>query len=221
MNSVIIVAGGKGNRMKSDVPKQFLLLNGEPVLVHTIRRFLEFDSNINIVLVLPKDQISTWQKIVANHKIDWKITITEGGETRYQSVQNGILATERTGVIGIHDGVRPMVSVATIARCFSMAFENGNAIPCLPIDETVRHLSNNTSTWVNRDEYKTIQTPQCFKAELIKDAYEQGYNSSFTDDASVFESSGGVINLVEGNKENIKITRPGDIELAEFLLAKA
>lgn len=216
--TVIIVAGGSGSRMKSDTPKQFILLHNKPILVHTIERFFEFDSQIKIILVLPEEHVHVWEELAQEYRIEHPVDVVEGGNTRYESVQNGMSQTLREGVIGVHDGVRPLVSTETLTRVFLTAFEKGNAIPAIPVDETIRMVDGEHNKWVNREAFRIIQTPQCFKADLIKDAYEQEYQISFTDDASVFESKGHSINLVSGNKENIKITRPEDLTLAEYLL---
>jgi 2-C-methyl-D-erythritol 4-phosphate cytidylyltransferase len=216
--TVIIVAGGSGSRMKSDTPKQFILLHNKPILVHTIERFFEFDSQIKIILVLPEEHVHVWEELAQEYRIEHPVDVVEGGNTRYESVQNGMSQALREGVIGVHDGVRPLVSNETLTRVFLTAFEKGNAIPAIPVDETIRLVDGENNKWVNREAYRIIQTPQCFKADLIKDAYEQEYQISFTDDASVFESKGHSINLVSGNKENIKITRPEDLTLAEYLL---
>lgn len=220
--TIIIVAGGQGNRMASETPKQFLILAGKPILVHTINQFIKYDPSIQIILVLPESHIHLWEEIAMEYRVNHKIDVVSGGETRYESVQNGmnLVNTEKEiAVIGIHDGVRPLVSDSTIRTCFEHAFQTGNAIPCLPIEETLRKVTKHTSEWVNRDEYVSIQTPQCFKTEVLQNAYAQNYNPVFTDDASVVESIGQKMNLVQGNRENIKITRPEDLILAEKLMA--
>jgi 2-C-methyl-D-erythritol 4-phosphate cytidylyltransferase len=217
--TVVIVAGGQGTRMNSETPKQFLLLNERPVLVHTIDRFIQFDTKIKIILVLPNSHIHLWEEMAVEYRISHLIEVAEGGETRYQSVQNGLALVKDGGVVGIHDGVRPLVSTETLERCYDIAFYNGNAIPSLPVDETLRKVEGEDSKWVDRSMYQTVQTPQCFKVEVIEKAYDQPYKKSFTDDASVVESAGVKINLVDGNKENIKITRPEDLRLAEMLIS--
>jgi len=220
--TIIIVAGGQGNRMESETPKQFLILSGKPILVHTINQFIAYDSSIQIILVLPESHIHLWEEIAMEHKVNHAVDVVSGGETRYESVQNGmklVNTDKNVQVVGIHDGVRPLVSLSTISTCFEHAFQTGNAIPHLPIEETLRKITPNTSEWVNRDEYVSIQTPQCFKTEVLQNAYAQNYNPSFTDDASVVESTGQKMNLVLGNRENIKLTRREDLLLAEKLMA--
>lgn len=216
--TVIIVAGGKGSRMQSETPKQFLKIDGKPILVHTVERFIAFDPQIQIVLVLPEEHIHIWEELAQEHKISHPVDVVIGGQTRYHSVQNGMQAVKNTDVVGIHDGVRPLVSNTTLNTCYNKAHETGNAIPSLAVDETLRQLSESSSKWMDRSRYRTIQTPQCFRSELIKDAYSQNFDNSFTDDASVLEKTGVKINLVEGNRENIKITRPDDLQIAKALM---
>ncbi|MBD78823.1 MAG: 2-C-methyl-D-erythritol 4-phosphate cytidylyltransferase [Crocinitomicaceae bacterium] len=216
--TVIVVAGGQGNRMQSELPKQFLLLGGKPILVRTIERFIEYDNQIHIILVLPEEHVHIWEEIAVEYRVNHLIDVVTGGETRYQSVQNGMKLVRGNGVVGIHDGVRPLVSLETISICYEHAFQTGNAIPGLPVEETLRKGDKSNTEWVDRNEYWTIQTPQCFKTEIIQNAYSQHFNPKFTDDASVVESIGQRINLVIGNRENLKITRPEDLELAEKLI---
>lgn len=216
--TIIVVAGGKGSRMNSETPKQFLTLANKPILIHAINRFVKFDPCIKIILVLPEEHIHVWEELSMEYKVSHVVDVVIGGETRYQSVQNGMKLIDSTDVVGVHDGVRPLVSNETIKRCFQIAYESGNAIPSLPVEETLRTVSENTSKWVNRDEFRTIQTPQCFRYEVLKDAYTQPFDPSFTDDASVVENLGVAIKLVDGNRENIKITRPEDLRLAELLI---
>ncbi|MFT4899606.1 MAG: 2-C-methyl-D-erythritol 4-phosphate cytidylyltransferase [Flavobacteriales bacterium] len=218
MNSIVIVAGGKGLRMGKDIPKQFLLLEGLPILMHTIQAFYNWDVNCEIVLVLPASQHDYWNGLVTQYNFKTSIIITTGGETRFHSVKNGLLKT--TGeVIGIHDGVRPLVSVNTIDNCFNEAKKNGNGIPCIPVDDSLRVTSENGGNkMTDRSQYFRIQTPQVFKRSIILAGFEQEYADYFTDDASVIEKAGESINLVEGNEENIKITRPTDLKIAEILI---
>ena len=221
--AIIIVAGGSGSRMHSETPKQFLKLNGVPVLLHTIQQFISYDSTIQIILVLPISHIHLWEELAMEYPLNHVIDVVEGGETRYQSVQNGMKILENkknVKVVGVHDGVRPLVSQTTISTCFEHAYLTGNAIPFMPIDETLRKITEHTSHWVNRAEYVSIQTPQCFKTEILQNAYDQNYNHTFTDDASVVESIGQKMNLVAGNRENIKITRPEDLVFAEKLITQ-
>ena len=167
--------------------------------------------------------IHLWEELAMEYPLNHVIDVVEGGETRYQSVQNGMKILENkknVKVVGVHDGVRPLVSQTTISTCFEHAYLTGNAIPFMPIDETLRKITEHTSHWVNRAEYVSIQTPQCFKTEILQNAYAQNYNHTFTDDASVVESIGQKMNLVAGNRENIKITRPEDLVFAEKLITQ-
>lgn len=218
MNSIVIVAGGKGLRMGKEIPKQFLLLKSLPILMHTIQAFYNWDNNCEIVLVLPASQHNYWKELVIKHNFKTNILITTGGETRFHSVKNGLIKT--TGeLIGIHDGVRPLVSVNTIDNCFNQAKKTGNGIPCIPVNDSLRVTSENGGNkMTDRSRYFRIQTPQVFKRSVILAGFKQEYAKHFTDDASVIEKAGETINLVEGNEENIKITRPTDLKIAEILI---
>lgn len=217
MNSIIIVAGGKGLRMGKDIPKQFLLLQGKPILMHTIEKFHAWDSSLEIILVLPKNQHSYWEEICIKHKFNLKIHITSGGETRFHSVKNG-LEIASGDIIGIHDGVRPLVSHNTITDCYETAKNKGNAIPCIPVNDSLRKIENNDNQMVNRANFFRIQTPQVFQNNIIKSAFKQEFSEHFTDDASVIESAGHKVVLVDGNEENIKITRPVDLAIAAVFI---
>jgi 2-C-methyl-D-erythritol 4-phosphate cytidylyltransferase len=218
---VIIVSGGSGKRMGADVPKQFLLLEDKPVLAHTLAVFHSFDPTINKILVLPAESIDLWKQMCDEYKIDIPHTVIEGGSERFYSVQNGLKAiAEREGIVAIHDGVRPLVSAATIRRCIESAISEGASVPVLEMTDSLRFRSGGDSKAVNRKEYVTVQTPQCFSLSAIREAYNRPFEETFTDDASVYEASGFSVKLVEGNSENIKITLPGDIELAEFLMRR-
>ena len=209
MNSVVIVAGGKGLRMGYDIPKQFILLKDKPILMYTIEKFHNWDPNCEIVLVLPKSQHDYWNSVCLKQQFNIPLKITNGGETRFHSVKNGL--TKVTGTtIGIHDGVRPFVTSETISLCFNTARKKGNAIPCIPVNDSLRVEENNTNKMVDRSLFFRIQTPQVFQSDIIKKAFNQPFSENFTDDASVIESDGKSINLVMGNEENIKITRPVD-----------
>ena len=220
MDYIIIVAGGKGLRMGSDIPKQFLPIDGLPVLMRTIRRFREYDADINIILVLPKSQQDYWHSLCKEYQFDERYSIADGGETRFHSVSNGLslIPDNAEGVVGVHDGVRPFPSIDVIARCYETARHQGAVIPVIPVVETVRHLEDNDSRTVSRDEYRLVQTPQTFDIQLLKRAYRQPFTPMFTDDASVVEALGDTITLVEGNRENIKITTPFDLKIAEAIL---
>ncbi len=221
MDYIIIVAGGKGLRMGGDIPKQFLPVGGIPVLMRTMMRFHEYSPELQIILVLPKTQQEYWNSLCRQHQFNIPYILADGGKTRFHSVQNGLalVPDDADGVVGVHDGVRPFVSVETIARCYDEARQSGAVVPVIPVVETVRHLdADGVSHTVPRDEYRLVQTPQCFSIQLLKAANEQPYNDGFTDDASVVESFGHEIRLVEGNRENIKLTTPGDMKMAEMLI---
>ena len=217
----ILVAGGKGLRMGGDIPKQFLPIGGKPVLMRTIEVFCQAYPDIHIILVLPVSQQDYWQQLCQDYHFTIPAQIADGGETRFHSVINGLkLIPEGTeGIVGVHDGVRPFVSVETIHRCYDEAVEFGAVVPVISVVETVRQLiKDGTSVTVPRDEYKLVQTPQTFRISLLKEAYQQPYTSFFTDDASVVEALGKPVHLVEGNRENIKITTPADIRFVNGLL---
>jgi len=217
-NTVIIVAGGSGRRMDSTLPKQFIELDDKPVLMHTISRFYNFDNNIHIILVLPHKQVSFWKSLCKKHNFEVHHDIVEGGETRFHSVRNGILAIEASSVVGIHDGVRPCVSVDTIKNCYQTAHSYGNAIPAVPVNESVRLKEKDTNQSFDRSKLWLVQTPQVFRFEIIRKCFEQKYRESFTDDANVVESAGYEINMVDGNRENIKITTRSDLLIAEAFI---
>ena len=220
MDYIIIVAGGKGLRMGSDIPKQFLPIDGLPVLMRTSRRLREYDADINIILVLPKSQQEYWHSLCKEYQFNERYTIADGGETRFHSVSNGLslVPDDAEGVVGVHDGVRPFPAIDVIANCYATARSQGAVIPVIPVVETVRHLEDNDSRTVSRDEYRLVQTPQTFDIQLLKRAYRQPFTPMFTDDASVVEALGDTITLVEGNRENIKITTPFDLKIAEAIL---
>ena len=217
----ILVAGGKGLRMGGDIPKQFLPIGGKPVLMRTIEVFCQAYPDIHIVLVLPVSQQDYWQQLCQDYHFTIPVQIADGGETRFHSVSNGLkLIPDGTeGIVGVHDGVRPFVALETIRRCYEEAMEKGAVVPVVSVVETVRQLlKDGTSVTVPRDEYKLVQTPQTFRISLLKEAYQQPYTSFFTDDASVVEALGKPVHLVEGNRENIKITTPADIRFVNGLL---
>ena len=212
----ILVAGGSGKRMESSTPKQFIELKGKPILIHSILAFLRFDSCIKITFVLTEYHIPVWYTLCKKHNFKVYLDFVKGGLERFHSVKNGLNSIgEDGGVVAIHDGVRPLVSVETLARCYDGAENKGNAIPVIDIHETIRKINGNISQTVSRENYKLVQTPQCFDVRIIKTAFEQAYHPNFTDDASVAEANGATINLVEGNRENIKITTPSDLLIAE------
>ncbi len=214
----VIVAGGKGLRMGGDVPKQFLPIGGKPVLMHTIEAFRRALDDVEIVLVLPAEQHDYWQKLCKDYKFHSPELIAKGGETRFHSVKNGLslLPNDIEAVVGVHDGVRPFVSKETIRRCFAAAAEGKAVVPVVAIVETVRQiLPDGKSVTRPRDEYRLVQTPQTFPLALLKEAYQQPFSDAFTDDASVVEALGKDIVMIEGNRENIKITTPSDLRIAE------
>jgi len=215
---VIIVAGGSGVRMHADIPKQFLNIHGKPILFHTIKCFDSFYKGMPIILVLPEPYIDYWKSITKKNDFQIVHQVTKGGETRFLSVKNGLEIISEPGLIAIHDGVRPLVSKETLQRVFSKAEADGNAIPGIHVSESMRRVEAENNLPVSRDNYRLIQTPQCFHSDLIMRAYKQEYKEEFTDDASVVEALRVKINLVEGNPENIKITRQGDLKFAEALL---
>lgn len=222
MDYIIIVAGGKGLRMGGDLPKQFMPLHGKPVLMHTIERFRSYSDELKIILVLPHEQQDYWRQICQKHNFTVEHTVVDGGQTRFHSSQNGVAAVpdDATGVIGIHDGVRPFVSEETIARCFEAARQFGAALPVLPVTDTLRRVTDDGGYNVQRNNYRTVQTPQTFDAQLLKQAFKQSYSDNFTDDASVVEALGHKVTMVDGNRENIKLTTPFDLVVAEALIKK-
>ena len=218
--SVVIVAGGRGLRMGHEIPKQFLNIGQYPVLIHTIEKFVSFDPKIKIVLVLPPDQFSYWEALCRKYDFRREHELVAGGETRYHSVKNGLEHIGGSGLVGIHDGVRPFVSRDTIARCYSAARNYGAVIPVLEMVESIRKVEGEQSWMRPRSAYRTVQTPQVFKTSILKRAYDLPYDSKFTDDASVVEAAGYEITLVEGNMENIKITSPFDLIVGDAMLRK-
>lgn len=217
---VIIVAGGIGTRMKADRPKQFIEINGVPIIVKTIQCFVSYNPQIKVIISVHKNYKAYLEGLIEKHGFqNYSIQITIGGETRFESVKNGLeLITQEQSIVGIHDAARPFVSNETIVSCYKIAAEKGNAIPSISVNDSMRKISNNINVAVNRNEYKIIQTPQCFISHKIKQAFLQPYSSAFTDDATVLEHTGEKINLVEGDAENIKITSPHDLLIAKTLL---
>ncbi len=218
---VIIVAGGSGSRMHSVVPKQFLLLNGLPVLMHTINAFHACETQPQIIVVLPSDSHDYWNELCAEHGFIIPHQLVSGGETRFHSVKNGIgLIDEDGAIIAIHDAVRPLISKEIIDESYECATQYGNAIVAIKSRDSVRQIKDNRSVSLIRDEIYLIQTPQTFQSAQLKKAYQQPYQAAFTDDASVVEQTGVNINLIGGSYQNIKITFPEDIAIAEFLLTR-
>ena len=216
---VVIVAGGSGKRMGMDTPKQFMELAGKPVLMHTIERFRQFNSSMEIITVLPENQLRHWNDLQKKYSFDVPHTLVKGGAHRFISVRNGLKFVNTPGLVAIHDGVRPLVRLETIQRCFEAAEEHGNAIPVISPADSLRLLTEGRNVPVSRLNVKQVQTPQVFDAEIIKKAYQQDYDTVFTDDATVIEKAGHIVFMVEGNRENIKITNPEDLFIAQTLLA--
>ena len=214
---IIIVAGGKGLRMGGDIPKQFLPVCGKPVLMRTLEAFHAYDASMRLILVLPVSQQAYWKQLCEEYQFELVHEIANGGDTRFHSVKNGLALVEEDGLVGVHDGVRPFVSQEVITRCYEEAASLKAVIPVIGVVETVRHLTEEGSETVPRDQYKLVQTPQVFDVTLLHRAYQQEYTDLFTDDASVVEALGEKVYLVEGNRENIKLTTPFDLKLAELL----
>ena len=214
----IIVAGGAGTRMGTEVPKQFIEIKGKPVLMHSMSRFFNFDVNTNLIIVLPEHQIDYWKKLCIVHAFNVPHQIVIGGSERFYSVKNGLSLVESDALVAIHDAVRPLVSLQTIYNAFEAATKYGSGIPAIPMNDSIRQFDGENNFAVNRSNYKIIQTPQCFSSSAIKTAFSQAYKTEFTDDATVLESAGIKVHLTTGNVENIKITTPKDLLLAEALL---
>ena len=213
----IVVAGGSGTRMKSELPKQFIKLAGKPILMHTLEAF-HFD-DIQIILVLPESQIPYWKELVDEHQFKIPHNIIAGGEQRFHSVKNGLSSIKADdGLVAIHDGVRPLIKRQIISESFEQAKRAGNAIASIQLKDSIRSITPHANQQEDRTNFRLIQTPQTFKIQLIKRAFEQEYTPSFTDDASVLEQAGHSINLIEGDYKNIKITTPEDLLVAETLL---
>ena len=211
----IIVAGGKGERMHADIPKQFIEIQGKPILMHTLESFHRYDAAIQLIVVLPSVQIEFWNELCQKHAFSLPHLIVAGGQTRFHSVKNGLDTVNVPALVAVHDGVRPLVSVETIARCFDEAEKNEAAIPVIDLVDSIRQVTADGNQSVDRNAYKLVQTPQVFDSVVLKKAYEQDFSPLFTDDASVVEAIGIKIHLVEGNRENIKITTAFDLRIAE------
>ncbi|MDR0835064.1 MAG: 2-C-methyl-D-erythritol 4-phosphate cytidylyltransferase [Tannerella sp.] len=217
-NYVIVVAGGKGLRMGGELPKQFIPVNGKPILMHTLKVFNDWSPDAEIILALPKGHNDYWSMLCEELKFNIPHKIVFGGETRFHSVKNALQEIKEDGLVAVHDGVRPWVTLKVIADCFLMAQQFGAAIPVVPMIDSVREIINeNESQPFQRERLRIVQTPQVFKNNILIKSYEQSYNELFTDDASVVEAAGYKVQLVPGNRENIKITTPTDLLLAKTL----
>lgn len=214
----LIVAGGKGTRIKSKVPKQFLDLDGVPILMRTINTFYSYSPAITVIVVLPEDDFPIWEELCLLHKYTKPLILTKGGDTRFQSVKNGLDKIEGDGLVAIHDGVRPLVSEDIIGASFRLAAVHGSAVAAVRLKESIRMTDQDNTKAMDRSRFRLVQTPQTFTVSLIKNAYQTKEDASLTDDASVAERSGHVISLFEGSYENIKITTPEDLVIAEALL---
>lgn len=213
---VLIVAGGRGLRMGNDLPKQFIPLDGRPVLMHTLERFHRWDAAAEIVVILPEDHQAYWKMLCEELNCTVPHQIANGGETRFHSVLNGLSFVKEAGLIAVHDGVRPFVSPDVIDNCFAEAERQGAAIPVIPLTDSIREKEGDSSSRpVDRNQFVAVQTPQVFRSDWLLDAYRQLYMTDFTDDASVVEAWGYPISLVQGNRENIKLTTPFDLLIAQ------
>jgi 2-C-methyl-D-erythritol 4-phosphate cytidylyltransferase len=218
--SVIVVAGGQGTRMNSDTPKQFMLLGGRPLLLHTLQKFIDYDKHIELILVLSTDLKEQWKHLCNTFKFTFPYKLVSGGKTRFHSVKNGLEYISEGRLVGIHDAARPFVSTEVIARTFSKAQEVGNAVPSIAVGDSVRIIQDSSNRPIDRNKLQIIQTPQVFRSELIKEAYENANSTDFTDDAGVLENAGHAIHLVQGTAENFKITTPFDLEMAQVYLER-
>lgn len=219
--TVIIVAAGQGLRYGSAVAKQFLLLQETPIFIYTIQQFISVFPSIQIILVVATNQRKTVKRLLKEYNLE-QVILVNGGKTRFHSVQNGLQCMNNdTEIVGIHDAVRPMVSHEVIKNSYLQASIYGCAIPCIGIDDSIRKVEQQHSCIVNRKNYVRIQTPQCFEADLLQQAYTKPFQDYFTDDASVYEHAGNAIHLVKGNKENTKITTPEDLQLLEAILLQS
>jgi 2-C-methyl-D-erythritol 4-phosphate cytidylyltransferase len=216
--STIIVAGGSGKRMGADMPKQFLLLKGKPLLMWTIEAIHRFDAHMQLIVVLPEDHHANWQDMCSEHQFLVPHTLVSGGAERFHSTQEGLRAVTHEGLVAVHDGVRPLVDTELIARCFQAAEEHGAAIPVVAISSSVRQVQDHGSLAVDRTRLRAVQTPQCFKVPLLRRAFELAYDPAFTDEATLVERLGMEVQLVDGEERNIKVTTPFDLLVAEVVL---
>ena len=211
----LIVAGGNGKRMNSEIPKQFLQIHNEPILIRTIKEFNHFEE---IILVLPKKQFKYWKEISENANFKPPLILVAGGKNRFQSVKNGLARINNVSIVAIHDGVRPCISKTLIDSLISKTKKGLGIIPVIPIQDSLRKITGNKSKHINRENLYQVQTPQCFISTDIKNSYNQTFSKNFTDDASVFEQYGGKIKTISGESKNLKITTSEDLKLAEILM---
>ncbi len=217
----IIVAGGKGERMQSAQPKQFIVVSGKPLLMHTLMAFSRYNINLEIILVLPDGLLKNWMQICKKYHFNVRHQLIAGGPERFHSVKSGLKLVEKESLVAVHDGVRPLLSLDLIKRTFEAAAKYDAAIPCIEVKESLREINGTTSIPVDRHKMQIVQTPQCFKSGLLMDAYNISYQPKFTDDASVVENAGHKITIVEGDPMNIKVTLPMDLIIAESLLSRS
>ena len=217
--STIIVAGGSGKRMGGSIPKQFMLVKGKPLLCWTIEAFRAFDPAMPIIVVLPEAQITIWKALCIGHAFLIEHQVVTGGEERSHSTRNGLAAITGDGLVAVHDGVRPLVSKELIARCFTAAEEHGAAIPVVPISSSVRQVEGKSSKAIDRSTLRAVQTPQCFRTELLRRAFAEPFDAAFTDEATLVEHLGAAIHLVPGEENNLKVTTSVDLRFTELMLA--
>jgi len=214
----LIVAGGKGTRMNTATPKQFLVVDGLPILMHTLYAFFRYSEKIEVILVLPESDFNTWKTLCTEYSFSKPVRLQAGGDTRFQSVKNGLDLIQGEGLVAIHDGVRPLVSEDMIGASFRLAALHGSAVAAVRLKESIRMTNQDSTQAMDRSQFRLIQTPQTFQVALIKKAYLQKEDASLTDDASVAERAGHTISLFEGSYENIKVTTPEDLVVAEALM---
>ena len=214
----LIVAGGTGVRMQSSVPKQFMVLKNLPILMHAINAFYTYDSSLEIRVALPENEMDSWKQLCMEYHFKKKHTLVSGGETRFHSVKMSLTDIPKPSLVAVHDGVRPLVNPATIANCYKIAGEFGTAIPVVPVNESIRKVNEDDSIAEDRSLYRIVQTPQVFHSDILINSYNVEFKQSFTDDASVVENAGFKIYITEGNEENIKITRPIDLLIADAIM---
>ena len=216
---MIVVAGGSGSRMGADLPKQFIELEGKPILMHTLDALHEIDPEMQLILVLPASQMDFWEELCGKHNWTVPHQLANGGATRFLSVKSGL--EQATGeLVGVHDGVRPFVSKEMVDRCFAEAQKNKAAVPVVPIVQSLRKINQEKNTAVNRNDFCAVQTPQCFQTQVLKDAFAKADRADYSDDATVVEAFGVPISLVEGDQQNIKVTTPFDLQLARLIIAR-